>query len=561
MREESAPEPSSPDGGATPWKRALAAATVVTIGLVLLRWAQLRSIEALLYHGEFTGLGQRIVDLYLGGESRSVRDFRAFWDRYQYQTYAQGTVYTQVAGGWFAAILGPTSKALHATSVVGEAAMVFVASALSFRVLGFRWALPVVAALLFVPVLVIGWQLAPYGNHTEFLVFPMLLAAFLATQMDRERWLPWLVPALAIAAGLVLYRGNAPPVIAFAATVLWTRSPRRLGRGLGAIAVGGLLAYWVLAYGIGAGLTGIGPEASGAEAVPSIVLEGAQQHSMQEALRTVFTESLPAAPRWVKGGTPARALLALGWLLAALSWLPARSEPSGGRLLARYASLWALGAIAAVLLGRQTFPRYLIGAYYALLLCWTGVMAAATHVGLRAFAALALCVLSIGGAIEGRWWIVPAVWDATGDLDGIPLWFELEVNYVDLDELPYYQRILDEGRGSKWVGWSSHQAPVGCLVQGALVAQSSYFPRPSLDACHGFDAETAGFIASEAMRELVQIPGVDIDACLRDVGIGMWIRSDRDMTRLIQSLKRVPARVRNQLLLGASEEAARWAKR
>jgi hypothetical protein len=182
-------------------------------------------------------------------------------------------------------------------------------------------------------------------------------------------------------------------------------------------------------------------------------------------------------------------------------------------------------------------------------------------VGLRGFAALALCVLSIGGAIEGRWWIVPAVWDATGDLDGIPLWFELEVNYVDLDELPYYQRILDEGRGSKWVGWSSHQAPVGCLVQGALVAQSSYFPRPSLDACHGFDAETAGFIASEAMRELVQIPGVDIDACLRDVGIGMWIRSDRDMTRLIQSLKRVPARVRNQLLLGASEEAARWAKR
>ena len=90
----------------TSWKRALTAAAVVALGLVALRWGQLRSVEALLYHGEFTGLGRRIVDVHLGGEPRSVWDFRAFWDRYQYQTYAQGTVYTQVVGAWFAYFLG-----------------------------------------------------------------------------------------------------------------------------------------------------------------------------------------------------------------------------------------------------------------------------------------------------------------------------------------------------------------------------------------------------------------------------------------------------------------------
>ncbi|GEM_PF-2691227 len=542
------------------WGRALGAAAAVTVVLVVWRWAQLRSVEALLYHGEFTGLGRRIVDLYLGGEPRDLSDFRAFWDRYQYQTYAQGTVYTQVAGAWFARWLGPTTKALHATSVAAEAATVFAASAMAFRTLRLRWALPVVAAFVCLPILAIGWQLAPYGNHTEFQVFPVLLAAFLATTSPaaRDERLRWLVPALAIVLGLVLYRGNAPPVIAFAITVLWTTSKGRLARGAATVVVGVLGAYWVLAYGIGAGLTGIGPESFGAEGVPSIVQEGAQQHSFGEAFRTIARESLPAAPRGLADGIPTRLVLLLGWLLAAASWLPAKQEPRPARLLARYASLWAAGAVAAVLLGRQTFPRYLIGAYYALLLCWTGVLAGAAHGGLRAVAAGALALVALGGALEARWWLVPEVWDATDELDGIPLWFELGVNYIDLDELPYYQRILDEDRGSEWIGWSSHHVPLGCVVQGALVAQSNYLPRPSLDACHGFDTATARFIVEEAARELERTPGADAQASLRDVGVGLWIRSDRDLSLVVSSLKDVRSSLRTPVLAGAIEEAHRW---
>ncbi len=544
----------------TPWGRALGAAAVVTLVLVALRWAQLRSVEALLYHGEFTGLGRRIVDLYLGGEPRDWRDFRAFWDRYQYQTYAQGTVYTQVVGAWFARWLGPTTKALHATSVLGEAATVFVASAAAFRALRLRWAVPVVGALVLVPILVVGWHLAPYGNHSEFQVFPVLLAAFLVTTSSAARGdvLRWALPVAAIAGGLVLYRGNAPPVIAFAVTVVWGASPRRLARAVPAVLVGLGAAYWILAYGIGAGLTGIGPESFGAEGVPSIVQEGAAQHGLGEAVRTTFRESLPAAPRWIADGIPARGVLLLGWLIAAMSWLPAKDEPTPGRLLARYASLWAFGAVAAVVLGRQTFPRYLIGAYYALLLCWTGVLVGAAHSGLRALAAGALCLLAVGGALEQRWWVVPDVWEATDDLDGIPLWFELEVNYIDLDELPYYHRILEEGRGGKWIGWSSHHVPIGCLVQGALVAQPDYLPRPSLDACHGFDPDTARFIATEAERELERSPGEDFDAAMRDVGVGMWIRSDRDLSLLAGSVRDVPPRLRTPIMAGATAESLRW---
>jgi hypothetical protein len=546
----------------TGWGRALGLAFVAAVALAVLRWAQLRSIEPLLYHGEFTGLGRRIVDLYGGGEPPVFRDLQAFWDRYQYQTYAQGTVYTQVAGAWFARWLGPTTRALHATTVVAECATVFVASALAFRTLALRWAWVVVAAFVFLPVLVVGWQLAPYGNHTEFQVFPVLLAAFVATtaaqDRDEGRWIRWLLPAAAIAVGLILYRGNAPPVLAFFGTVLWTRSKGRLARGV-ATAVGGLLvAYVVLAYVIGAGLTGIGPEAFGAEGVPSIIQEGVRQHSLYDAIATVARESLPAAPRWLGGGMPTRGLLGLGWLIAAMSWLPASGEVTPGRLLSRYASLWALGAVAAVLLGHQAFPRYLIGAYYALLLCWTGVLVGAARVGLRSLAAGALGLIALGGLAEGWYWVVPGVWDATDDLNGIPLWFELNVNYIDLDELPYYQRLLDEGRGSRWIGWSSHHVPLGCLAQGALVAQPNYFPRPSLDACHGFDTETARFIAEEAARELARNPQFDFEASMQDVGIGMWIRSDHDLGLMITGLKDVPERLRRPILAGATAESMRW---
>ena len=553
------PRPEFP----TAWNRALLLATFAAIALGALRWAQLRSVEALLYHGEFTGLGRRIVDLYGGGEPPVFQDFHAFWDRYQYQTYAQGTVYTQVAGAWFARWLGPSTKALHATTVVAECLAVFVASALAFRTLRLRWAWVVVAAFVFLPVIAVGWQLAPYGNHTEFQAVPVFLAAFLATTSaaarDRGSLLRWLPVAVAIAFGLVMYRGNAPPVIAFAATVLWTRSWGRAGRGLATVVLAGLGAYWVLAYGIGADLTGIGPESFGAEQVPSIVVDGAQQHSLAEAAATVFRESLPGAPRWIAGGAPARVLLGLGWLLAAMSWLPARGgEITPGRLLARYASLWAFGAVAAVLVGRQAFPRYLIGAYYALLLCWTGVLVAASHVALRGLAAGALGLIALGGLLEGWYWVVPAMWDATDDLNGIPLWFELEVNYIDLDELPYYQRVLDEGRGTKWIGWSSHHMPMGCVVQGALVAQPDYFPRPSLDACHGFDPATAQFIADEAERELDRNPQFDFEASMREVGVGMWIRSDHDMGVLLPALEGMRTRLRRPILAGAAAEATGW---
>ena len=160
--------------------------------------------------------------------------------------------------------------------------------------------------------------------------------------------------------------------------------------------------------------------------------------------------------------------------------------------------------------------------------------------------------------MESRYWVVPAVWDATDEFDGIPLWFEMEVNYIDLDEIPYYHRILEEGRASRWVGWSSHHVPLGCLVQGGLVAQPDYFPRPSLDACHGFDPATAEFLIEEAARELERTPGVDVGDALKDVGVGLWIRSDRDLALVVSALETVRPELRTLVMAGATAESLRW---
>jgi hypothetical protein len=261
----------------------------------------------------------------------------------------------------------------------------------------------------------------------------------------------------------------------------------------------------------------------------------------------------PAPRLGVPLGVAWRLVLLLGMPLALFRGLRRRNDRS---LVLIFASLWTAMSLAAVALLGELQLRYLCPPFYALLLCW--LMLALDHgVSARARKATsaALVLLALGGASDGVQLIHPSVWAQTLSFEPVRIGQELEVRYIELDELPYLQRILDEGRGSPWIGG-----------RGDLLGRCSNLPlsdsrvtkirHPAKLDCVFAEAEDTLIVLREARN------WTDDDAPLEvrftDMGRGAWIRSGRDLLAMEQRLTEVSQTERDLLLAGARDEARRW---
>jgi len=523
------------------WRRA----AVIAVGLlVLLRIAQYLSIATLVYDDELTEMARLALDLSTGDFVFESPVF--FAQKYTFQPFSQGTLLLQIVTAAFALVLGPTGWALQSAALLFETISFAGLLVLGGRIGGRRGiGLATLLWLVATPASVIAIQLMPYGIHSEFLFVPLAGIAF-AAHRPPNLWTTqhWVAASLWMALGIVVFRSNLFPALAFTAAVVLVHRGRSAALALAALIgaglVGGLCLQWLSVGGWGAMPQHVSPgnwtplEAIGR--LPAL-------------LGVVF----PAPRLWAPLDLAWRLLLLLGMPLALFRGLRHRTDRS---LVLIFASLWTAMSLAAVALLGELQLRYLCPPFYALLLCWL-MLALDLDVSARARKAtnVALVLLALGGASDGVQLVHPSVWAQTLSFEAVRIGQELQVRYVELDELPYLQRILDEGRGSPWIGG-----------RGDLLGRCSNLPlsdsrvtkirHPAKLDCVFSESENTLLV----LREARDWTGDDIPLKVRltDMGRGAWIRNGRDLLAMEQKLAGVEQTERDLLLVGARDEARRW---
>lgn len=518
---------------------------VLAVGLlVLLRIAQYLSIATLIYDDELTEMARLALDLSTGD---FVFDSPLFFaQKYTFQPFSQGTLLLQIVTAGFALAMGPTGWALQSSVLLFEAFAFAGFLALGGHFGGRRGCgLAALLWLIATPASVIAIQLMPYGIHTEFLFLPLAGIAFAASHPpDTWRARRWIAASLWMAFAVVVFRSNLFPVLAFTAAVILVHRGRSavlaLAALLGAGLTAGLCLQWLSVGGWGA--------------MPQHVSPG--NWTPLEAigrLPALLGSVFPAPRLWGPLDVGWRLLLLLGMPVALFKGL---RRPGSASLILIFASLWTALSLAAVALLGELQLRYLCPPYYGLLLCW--LMLALEHGGssrARKATSAALVLLALGGASDGVQLIHPSVWSQTLSFDAVRVGQELEVRYVELDELPYLQRILDEGRGSPWIGG-----------RGDLLGRCSNLPlsdsrvttirHPAKLDCLLSESEEPLIVLREARNWTAD--DVPLEVRLADMGRGAWIRNGRDLLAMEEGLSEVRQTERELLLAGARDEARGW---
>lgn len=522
-------------------RSALVACGVPALLVLVLRFLQVRSSAHLLYHGEFAGIAR--LFRWLDEDTLVWRGVPEFVHETTYQWFAQGTSLLQVLAWLLQPLFGRTLWGHW-----GAAALLEALAVLLFAGTLLRLTTPILAllgglAVALPPNAVLGWNLQPYGNHNEFLWVPLGVACWLAGRDPEERRGSWVIPVLLLGLGIVLYRANVFAAAACVAAVGWPLGRRRV-LPAGALAVGILgLAAATFTY---LGLSPLGTTEGGLGSFPdpSIGFDRAAR-----GLRAAVRAELPA----FGGGVVANIhrVVLLGALLAAFA------AGFGGAdrraRVARFAGIWGLLAFAAPILSGNALGRYFVPGWYAAMLALACLLAGPHR--LRRTVAVTLAASALGGLVAATPYITPSTWSRTRDLRGIELWFDLEVNSVDLDELPWYGRLLDEGRASRWIGWPSHRASAICPTNPGLHPQDR--PDPTADTCSGWGPGELVPVLEDLARHFGHDVVGRTDA-LRDVGRGAWIRSNRSVPAVERAVQGSPGELRGPVLEGARDEASRW---
>jgi hypothetical protein len=525
-------------------------AAVIPAALVLvLRYLQVRSSAHILFAGEFAGIARLFH--WLNEGTFHWLGLPEFVRVTTYQWFAQGTSFLQVVALLLEPIFGLTLWGHWAAAALLEAAGVLLFAATITRIS--RPALGLLAGLAVAlpPNGILSWNLMPYGNHNEFLWVPLGVAFWLAGRAPEDRRLrEYVLPVLLLAVGCVLYRANLFPAVAAAAVLVWPRSLRALGRGASFGLAVGLLASGLFVY---LGLTPIGTMHEGGLA--SFPAPSTSLSSAANGLRAAWSKELPVFTQLFDGRVH-RLLLILGVLGAGLAGASgSTSLPDPRKRVALFAGLWGAMALGVPALTDHSIGRYFVPGWYAATLALACLLAATPILVRRGAIALFAASVLLGGAAAAPW-VDRTTWSQTESIRPISLWTELEVNLLDLDEVPFYNRILDEGRASSWVGFSSHHPSHICPAHpGAGMADR---PAPSSDGCSGWGA--GGLV--RVLDGIQSYLGTDIqgrEQALQDIGRGAWIRSNRRLQAVEIALEGVPGELSGPVLAGARDEASRWA--
>ncbi len=507
------------------------------LGLAL-HAAMLRSVAAQLYSGEAAGVGRLQWELTQGtfawdGLARFVLD-------HTYQYFAQGTAALQAVAFLLSPLLGHTLVAQHAAALVLQACGVMAFAAALLRVTSPGVAALGALVLVLPPTFVATFGLMPYGNHTEFLWVPLLLALAVAAPPERRTWPAAAALGAFMALGQVLYRLDGLASVAALVVLAWGRDRRSWGIALLAGA-SGLLVSALAFRPLGLSPLGMNPEALGSFPSPRPQLD-----ALLANLTFALQRGIPTLPLGPDGGALHRGLLLVAAGLAAAAWRP--GSPGPHRDLSRFASLWAALALAAPVVTNNPFPRYFVHAFVALSLCLV-LQLGGPRAGLRRAALAAVVLLALAGAVRAVPFVAPSTWDRP--MPDHALWFALEVDALDADEQPFYARILREGRGSPWVGRSSHHSSNLCPRWPGTGPEA---PAPTADHCAGWQPGELATVVADVVRRTTPETR---QAALEDLGRGAWIRSNRDLLRTARAVEGAEAAAVEAVLRGARDEARR----
>jgi len=527
------------------WRRCVLVAAVFSLASLVLLSLQLRSSIHMLYHGEAVANSNVLLALWEG--SYEWRGLTWLIRELSYMEHAQGTVLVQSLAIVLSLLLGPNVWSMYASGILLHVAGVFCLVLLLTRLARSATDLVFALPLLFPPLLVQTYNLTPFGNHSEFLWIPALMALILherAPDLGRRT-----IAALILlgVAGLVLYRLN---VAAVGAATLVVAS---LGRRHWVKAVA--LAVFALAGAVAVLAAGFVDSAMQTVPYSQDVVRhsssGVSAMGMAGQLIRTLVHDFPAL-QWSPWSRP----LHLGLLFMGLAGCAVLSlGPLTGRtIVARFAVSWFALVVLAMAASDLTFPRYCIPAYYAAVVAFALLGMQLRPPVLKWVAAALALLLALGGLAQGSHLVERSVWPLNRRPPDLEFYYRMVVWSVDLDELPYYHRILDEGRGSEWIGAMSLYD--GALCTDALKENSvPTAPDPAADYCTGFTSQEVCPLLAKLAADLADDRA---PRAIADVGRSVWIRSNRDMDRVHEALRECDEPWRTFVLDGAVDEAERW---
>jgi hypothetical protein len=550
------------------WPFALAASSV----LLLLRGLQLRSTAHRLYDSEWVRFITFSEHLSAGTVvTGSLHDFML---AYQHQNASQGVAAVQISAAFLGAVLGPTMWSLHGVTMLAEALLVLELALLLRCLADRRIAALALAPVLLVPTFVVTWQLLPFGNHTEFFFLPVLLALFLVGRAVHERPLwHWLLPILVVAAGFFLYRVLLAPALSFAAVCLLFSRGR--GRVLGplAVALGLALAVALLATAF--------PQDTFTPLLGNLSLLAPRMEPSGSSLLAQFSggwlRALPRAPRGSSLGYLYPIVLLLGPLLLTLLAVVRRKdlrEP----VLVTFVIGWAAVGLLMPSFSSALRPEYLLTGVYGLLLCWALLVAIPWGTGWPRWLLAGVLALSLFGGLDSSRYVRPGVWEATADYEAVAFWRELGLRWVDTDDVPYFARIVAEGRahlamsfGGDKVACHWDTSDAAGRVPGGRISDlreghcTGWGPGELATQIRAYDVDLKHVLDNKLDPDTLtgldtgyMHPGGKFDPDA--VGRGAWILCNRDLSRLEAALEGLAPEQQEPILAGARAEAQLWSQ-
>jgi len=517
--------------------RRRAAVAGVVVAVLVLRTLQLRSVGYMLHSGELAGLGSLAMDLRYGTvpDGLSVLEFVR---RYQYGHFAQGTLVVQVMAAGLESIGLLSGWTFHGISIAFEALAAGLVAWLGVRVA--RSPVGALAALPWVlpPAFVVGWQLMPYGNHTEFLWVGGVRARRAADDPGGWSRRRWIATGGLLVAGVVLYRLHAALGVGILAATWLGRSAAVRRRGALTLGLATLLGASLILALWWAWPTPDADETLQYAFLPRVAWgRSLGEHGVAPGWRW----SHLSAPRGALGGWPWR--LGLGAVVAA-----GLAGAGPRRPLAFFAIGWASAAALAPLLFGEPHSEYLIPAVAALgLLAAPGLASPSPR--WRAVAAAGLASMAVAGAVDNARLVRSAAWASTAGYDPLAVERELGVDALDADEVAFFSDLLSAGRGDRWVGLATSSARTDCPGQ-PLRGSVGALPRPGEGRCGCWER---GALADRIRGFMGGAPWPNPPELLQ-IGRGAWVVCDRDLDRVRAALDGAPDAVVEQVVRGAQAE-------
>jgi len=138
-----------------------------------------------------------------------------------------------------------------------------------------------------------------------------------------------------------------------------------------------------------------------------------------------------------------------------LGFIVAFRKNSPSVRMTRFGFFWAILALFLVANTDSPAKRYFLPGFYALLLTWVGILLSVRQRWLKTFVLTTVFYFVVVGVVDTKALIRPEGFKITRGYDGFALWQHFALVNFDADEIPFYQRMVDEGVKSHWIGFSS----------------------------------------------------------------------------------------------------------